>query len=204
MALNRFRSLSNRAISPFVAAADRLGLTPNAVTAASMVVAVLAAVILWTARNDPSWYLLGGAFVLLNGFLDVLDGALARQTNSETAAGDYLDHVIDRYADVVILIGLIASVDQYAIGIIAIAGVLLNAYLGTQAQAVGLGRMYGGLITRIEVLLLIGGVSIAATWVTATYGGLTIVGWLLVFFAIASNGTALQRARRSWMLLQDD
>jgi len=110
MALNRFRSFSNRAISPFVAAADRLDLSPNAVTAASVVVAVLAAVILRTARNDASWYLLGGAFVLLNGFSDVLDGALARQTNSETAAGDYLDHVIDRYADVVILIGLIGSV----------------------------------------------------------------------------------------------
>jgi archaetidylinositol phosphate synthase len=99
--------------------------------------------------------------------------------------------------------GLVAGVGRYDIGFVAIVGILLNAYVGTQAQAVGLNRMYEGLITRVEVLLLTGGVSIAATWIRAEYLGLTIVGWLLVFFMIASNGTALQRAVLSWRQLRD-
>lgn len=203
MTLNRFRSISNRAIAPFVSIADRLGLTPNAVTVGSMLVAIAAGVALAVAGSDPAWYLAGGALVLFNGFLDMLDGALARQTNSATPEGDFLDHVVDRYADVVILGGLVAGVGRFDLGFVAIAGVLLNAYLGTQAQAVGLGRMYVGLVTRIEVLLLVGGVSIAATWFRTEYLGLTIVGWLLVFFAIASNLTALQRGVRAWRRLRD-
>lgn len=203
MTLDRFRTISNRAIAPFVSIVDRLGVSPNEVTVASMGVAVAAAVALAIAGNDPSWYLLGGGLVLFNGFLDMLDGALARQTDSATLEGDFLDHLIDRYADVVILGGLVAGVGRYDIGFVAIVGILLNAYVGTQAQAVGLNRMYEGLITRVEVLLLTGGVSIAATWIRAEYLGLTIVGWLLVFFMIASNGTALQRAVLSWRQLQD-
>ena len=203
MTLDRFRTISNRAITPFVSVADRLGLSPNAVTVASMGVAVAAAVTLAIAGGDPSWYLLGGALVLFNGFLDMLDGALARQTDSATPEGDFLDHLVDRYADVVILGGLVAGVERFDIGFVAIVGILLNAYVGTQAQAVGLGRMYEGLITRVEVLLLVGGVSIAAVWIRAEYFGLTIVGWLLVFFMIASNGTALQRAVLSWRQLRD-
>ncbi len=202
MTLNRFRSISNRAIAPFVSIADRLGLSPNAVTIGSMGIAVAAGLALAIAGDDSLWYLVGGTLVLGNGFLDVLDGALARRTDSATPEGDFLDHVVDRYADVVILGGLVTGVGRYDLGIVAIAGVLLNAYLGTQAQAVGLGRMYVGLVTRIEVLLLVGGVSIAAAWIRADYLGLTIVGWLLVFFAIASNLTALQRAVRSWQLLR--
>ncbi|MFO7926913.1 MAG: CDP-alcohol phosphatidyltransferase family protein [Halobacteriota archaeon] len=204
MTLNRFRSISNRVIAPFVSVADRLGLTPNAVTMASLVVAVLAGVALAAAGGNSLWYLVGGALVLCNGFLDVLDGALARQTNSATPEGDFLDHVVDRYADVVILGGLVAGVGRFDLGFVAIVGVLLNAYLGTQAQAIGLGRMYVGLVTRIEVLLLVGGVSIAATWIRAEYLGMTIVGWLLVFFAIASNLTALQRVVQSWQLLREE
>lgn len=203
MTLNSLRSVSNRAIAPFVSIADRLGLSPNAVTVASMGVAVAAGVALALAGRDPTWYLLGGALVLFNGFLDALDGALARQTDHETLGGDFLDHVVDRYADVVILGGLVAGVGRYDLGFVAIVGVLLNAYIGTQAQAIGLGRMYVGLITRIEVILLVGGVSLAATWVRAEFFGLTIVGLLLAFFAVASNFTALQRVVRSWRLLRD-
>jgi archaetidylinositol phosphate synthase len=68
MTLDRFRTISNRAIAPFVSIADRLGLSPNEVTVASMGVAV-AAIALVIAGNDPSWYLLGGGLVLFNGFL---------------------------------------------------------------------------------------------------------------------------------------
>jgi len=40
-------------------------------------------------------------------------------------------------------------------GVFALTGVLMSSYLGTQAQAVGVGRFYGGLLGRADRLVLI-------------------------------------------------
>ncbi len=198
MTLDQLRDVSDRAIVPFVSVATRLGLSPNAVTTAAFVVAVVASVMLYVAGSDPRWYLPAGLLVLLSGLLDVLDGALARETGTASEAGDFLDHVLDRYGDVVILGGLALGVEQYVLGLVAITGVLLTAYLGTQAQAVGLGRIYGGLLGRADILVLVGVTSVVATWVRVEVAGLTVVGLLLVFFAVVSHVTALQRFVWAW------
>lgn len=196
--LDQLRDVSNRLIGPFVDIAERVGLSANAITLIAFALAVLAGVVLYVAGSSPQWYLVGGVLVLVSGFLDVLDGAVARATQTATKAGDYLDHALDRYADVVILAGLAVGVEQYELGLLAITGVLLTAYLGTQAQAVGLGRMYGGLLGRADILVLVGITSIVATWVRADVYGLTVVGWLLVFFAVVSHVTAAQRFVWAW------
>lgn len=201
MTLDQFRHISNRAITPFVTAASRLGLSPNAISMLAFGLAVLAGGVLYVAGTNPQWYFLGGVLVLLNGFLDVLDGAVARETNTASKAGDFLDHVLDRYADVVILGGLALGVGRYGLGLLAVTGVLLTAYLGTQAQAVGAGRIYGGLLGRADILVLVGFVSILATWVETTVYGFGIVGLLLIFFAVVSHITALQRCVWTWRSL---
>ena len=198
MTLDQLRHVSNRAIAPFVAIAVRLGLSANAISILAFVLAAFAGVALYVAGSDPRWYVVGGLLVLLNGFLDVLDGAVARETGSASDAGDFLDHVLDRYADVVILGGLALGVAQYVLGLLAVTGVLLTAYLGTQAQAVGAGRIYGGLLGRADILVLVGIVSLTAPWLAASVYGLDSVGWLLVFFAIVSHITALQRVVWTW------
>ena len=202
MTLDQFRHVSNRLIDPFVSVANRLGLSANAITSIAFVLAVAAGVVLYVAGSSPEWYLLGGVLVLLSGFLDVLDGAVARATETASKAGDFLDHALDRYADVVILAGFAVGVEQFELGLLAITGVLLTAYLGTQAQAVGLGRIYGGLLGRADILVLVGITSLLATWIRTELFGLTIVGWLLVFFAVISHVTALQRFIRAWMALR--
>ena len=201
MTLDRLRSVSDRAITPFVGVATRLGLSPNAITTIAFVVAAAAGVALYLAGTDPRWYLLGGLLALFSGFLDVLDGAVARETDTASAAGDYLDHVLDRYGDVVILAGLAIGAEELLLGIVVLTGVLLTAYLGTQAQAVGLGRNYGGLLGRADILVLVGGVSLVAAFVHGEYAGFTVVGWLLVGFAVVSHVTALQRFVHGWRRL---
>ncbi len=202
MTLDQFRNVSNRLIDPFVSVANRLGLSANAITLIAFALAVAAGVVLYVAGSSPEWYLLGGVLVLLSGFLDVLDGAVARATETASKAGDFLDHALDRYADVVILAGFAVGVEQFELGLLAITGVLLTAYLGTQAQAVGLGRIYGGLLGRADILVLVGLTSVLATWIRTELFGLTIVGWLLVFFAVISHVTALQRFVRAWLALR--
>jgi archaetidylinositol phosphate synthase len=135
-----------------------------------------------------------GAFcVFLNGSLDVLDGELARRLGTASAFGDLLDHVLDRYADIAVIAGLAAGVGAYALGLAAVTGVLMTSYLGTQAQAVGLDRVYGGLVGRADRLVLVAVTATVAAFLPDRLYGLTMVGWLLVFFAVVGHLTALQR-----------
>mgnify|MGYP000100224325 FL=1 len=193
MTLDRFRPLADRALNPFVRAAAAVGLTPNTVSVLAIVLAGGAAGAFYQGGEDPLFYALGAVLVFLNGWLDLIDGALARRLEVASEAGDLLDHVLDRYADIVILVGLAAGIGRYDLGLAAVTGVLMTSYLGTQAQAVGLDRVYGGLLGRADRLVLIGVVGGAAAVVTEPIESLTIVGWLLVVFAIVGHFTALQR-----------
>lgn len=200
MTLDKLRPLAERLLAPFVEAADRVGLTPNGISLIAFGFAVLAGsaytvagVELAGVGPEPALYVVGAAFVLLNGWMDLLDGALARRQGTDSTAGDLLDHVLDRYADIVIIAGLAAGAEAYLLGLLAVTGVLMTSYLGTQAQAVGLDRVYGGLLGRADRLAIIGLVTVLAAVVTAPLAGLTLVEWLLVFLAVVGHLTALQR-----------
>jgi archaetidylinositol phosphate synthase len=137
-------------------------------------------------------------FVLLNGLFDAIDGKVAKLTNKATARGDFLDHALDRYADV-FMVGALAlsSWCRPPIGLLAIVGVLLTSYMGTQAQAIGYKRDYSGLLGRADRLALliifpiiqhIGlRVPLQLPW------DMTIIEVILVYFAVVGNITAVQR-----------
>lgn len=193
MTLDRLRPLATRTLEPFVEGADRVGLTPHLVSVFAFGVAGLAAWAFYLAGETTWWYLVGAVLVLANGWLDLLDGALARRQNVTSRAGDLLDHVLDRYADILIIAGLAAGIGEYAVGFAAVTGVVMTSYLGTQAQAVGLDRVYGGLLGRADRLVLVGVVAVLTAAVPLPIAGLTLVGWLLVAFAVIGHFTALQR-----------
>jgi len=193
MTLDRLRPLADRLLDPLVAASARLGATPNVVSVVALLVAGAGGGSFYLAGADRLWYLVGAVLVFFNGVLDLLDGALARELATASPAGDLLDHVIDRYADILVIVGLAAGVGRYGLGLAAVTGVLMTSYLGTQAQAVGLDRVYGGLLGRADRLALIGVVGAASTVVTTRPAGLTLVGWLLVVFAVVGHVTAVQR-----------
>ena len=193
MTLDQYRSTADRILNPFVDLAARAGLTPNAVSVVAFVFAAVAGVAYWLAGGDSWWYLVGAVLVGLNGALDLLDGALARRLGTASSAGDFLDHVLDRYADIVLVIGLAVGVDRPVLGLFAVSGVFMTSYLGTQAQAVGLDRVYGGLLGRADRLVLIGLVTLVAGVVDFSVAGVTLVGALLAVFAVVGHVTALQR-----------
>ncbi|MFC6757920.1 MULTISPECIES: CDP-alcohol phosphatidyltransferase family protein [Haloarcula] len=193
MTLDRFRHVADRALDPFVGAARTVGLSPNGVSVIAFALAVAAGGVYAVAPRQPLLYLAGAVLVFLNGWLDLVDGALARELNVASSAGDLLDHVLDRYADIVIIVGLAAGIGQWALGIAAVTGVLMTSYLGTQSQAVGLDRVYGGLLGRADRLALVGVVTGIAAFVRPVGLGLDPVGWLLVVFAVVGHVTALQR-----------
>jgi archaetidylinositol phosphate synthase len=197
MTLDRFRPLADRALDPFVAAADAVGLSPNGVSVIAFAVAVLAGGAFYAASSLA--YVVGAVCVFLNGWLDLVDGALAREQEVASDAGDFLDHVLDRYADIVIIAGLAAGVGRYGLGFAAVTGVVMTSYLGTQIQAVGLGRAYGGLVGRADRLALVGLATVVVAVVPGpVVAGLSVVGLLLAFFAVVGHLTALQRFWGAW------
>jgi archaetidylinositol phosphate synthase len=197
MTLDRLRPVADRALGPFVSVADAAGLTPNGVSVIAFGVAVVAGAAFVVASSVA--YVFGAVCVFLNGWLDLVDGALAREQEVAGDAGDFLDHVLDRYADIVIIGGLAAGVGRYGLGLAAVTGVLMTSYLGTQIQAVGLGRAYGGLVGRADRLALAGLTAVAAAVVPdPLVAGLGIVGLLLVVFAVVGHLTALQRFWGAW------
>lgn len=193
MTLSGLRPLANRFIAPFVTGAKRAGLSPDAISVLAFLVACGAGASFAFVGEERQLYLLGAFFVWANGVLDLVDGALARELGTMSPSGDLFDHVFDRYSDIVIVGGLAAGIEAYALGFLAITGVLMTSYLGTQAEAVGLDRVYGGLLGRADRLVLVFSVSIIATFVTGTVHGLTIVGWMLILFAVIGHLTAIQR-----------
>jgi archaetidylinositol phosphate synthase len=194
--LDRLRPVAEQALDPFVVAAKRLGLSPDGVSVIAFGCAVAAGVVF--ALAPPTLYLLAAALVFANGWLDIVDGALARATGAASEGGDLLDHVLDRYADVALLVGIAAGLNRYGLGLLAVTGVLLTSYMGTQIQAVGLGREYGGLLGRADRLALVSAMGAATALYPSTVGPFSFLGWALVVLGVAGHLTAVQRFVSAW------
>jgi archaetidylinositol phosphate synthase len=202
--LDRYRSLAEWFLVPVARLLIRVN--PNTVSW----VAFLAA-----AGAGVAFFLGGGSFlaialllILVNSYLDALDGKIAKLAGKASARGDFLDHVLDRYSDVLMLGGVAfnAMYCRLSVGTLALLGVLLTSYMGTQAQAVGQGRAYGGILGRADrlVLLFLGGliqlIVVPSGGVTFGMGALTFgpLEWFMVLFAVLGNATAVQRAVKVW------
>lgn len=164
---------------------------------------------LFFIQEPEHFLLLAAVMVSLNGLLDALDGKVARLVAKESKRGDFVDHVIDRYADVFILAGIALSPHcPVFVGLFAVIGVMLASYMGTQAQALGLRREYRGILGRADRLALMIVVPIVQyVLMSADAGfatdllGYSLVGWMMVYFGVAGNVTAVQRAHMIWKSL---
>ncbi len=202
MTLDDLRSKSLAVTEPLAALAERAGATPNMISLLSMIFALAAGVFYRLSAGEVSLLYLAALMVLLNAVFDAVDGALARRTGTAEPRGDFLDHVIDRYADMAILVGIVlAGYVSEAWGIFAVMGVLLTSYLGTQAQALRLGRLYGGIMGRADRLTLILAATIANALFPGYVAGLSILGWAVILITVASHVTALQRIVLIWKQL---
>jgi CDP-diacylglycerol---glycerol-3-phosphate 3-phosphatidyltransferase len=108
-------------------------------------------------------FLLGAMALLLSGFFDMLDGALARSSGKVTIFGGFLDSVLDRYTDLLVMGGIFffyvahGSVRYASITFIAAVGTAIIPYARARAEAAAI-QCKSGLLERPEriILLLIG------------------------------------------------
>ncbi|MDW5564018.1 MAG: CDP-alcohol phosphatidyltransferase family protein [Methanomassiliicoccus sp.] len=206
---------------------------PNTISWASFVLAWVAGALIFfspqggTTTEIIVMLVLASLAVLASGFLDAIDGKVARLTGRASRRGDLLDHILDRYSDVVMIgaVAVSAWCNPY-IGMLAIIGVLLTSYMGTQSQAVGAGRLYAGLLGRADrvvlltiapllqalfVFLLVGDVGFGSSMSLYQLSYLEITDTVrlsafeivMLWFAVVGNITAVQRAVEIWRKVTD-
>ena len=180
-----------RLMTPFA----RLGITPNMLTAISLLLSILAAAVI-----TQGLLVIGGLLVLLAGSFDMFDGAMARVQNASTSFGAFFDSTLDRYSESIILLGLLVYALQRSPDFkeplwptsheqtwmilflyMAMVGSFLVSY--TKARAEGLGvECHTGILARPErvVILALGLLS-----------GTSI--WMLALLAVFTNITAIER-----------
>jgi phosphatidylglycerophosphate synthase len=110
--------------------------TPNQITIVSFLSGLISG--LWFLYHP----LIGGLLAEISSIIDGIDGDLAHLTGQMSSFGGFMDSVLDRYADAVILTGMTyyASAGQSIalstpIGLAAIVGSFLVSYTRTRARS---------------------------------------------------------------------
>ena len=156
MVADDYRDFGAKLLDPI---AEKIPLGPMGISFLSLLTAIGAGYSFFIVEKDLSnkeWLLFGSGLVFLTAVLDALDGIVARKRNLSSKRGDLVDHTLDRVADILIIGGIaFGALVNIEIGFAAIIGVLMLSYMGTQAQAVGAGREYAGLLGRADRLIVL-------------------------------------------------
>ena len=154
---NSVRNLINKYIElPVVSVLSKLGVSPSFVTMTGLFFAIIAAALICFE------YLWIGALVMLfGGILDMFDGALARATDTVSRFGGFLDSVVDRISEAVILAGVLGYflVNSETSGVFlafsAFAGSIMVSYCRARAEGLGV-ECSVGIMTRPERVAALG------------------------------------------------
>ncbi|MCD4684664.1 MAG: CDP-alcohol phosphatidyltransferase family protein [Anaerolineae bacterium] len=180
-----------RSIAKYV---SKIGLTPNQLTLLSLLAAVGAGITI-AYQNLP----LTLAGLVLVAVFDMLDGSVARATGQATQFGGLFDHVVDRYAEAVLLLGVMLSdLVAPALVLFALFGMVMASYTRARAESKpGMDNCNVGLAGRLEkLLILIAGLILELGGILSG----TLV-WSVILIGLMSHITVIQRLRYSYEVL---
>lgn len=167
---------------PFARFLLRLHLRPNHLTILGLGASLLAALAFARGRER-----LAGSLLIVSGLFDFFDGSLARLSGQVTPFGAFLDSVIDRYSDLVVLLGLLllfiraGKSSEVLLTMAVLIGSVMVSYTKARAQSIGVDCEVGLMERPERQICLIAG---------ALLNVLTLVLWVL---AVLVNLTAIQR-----------
>jgi len=130
------------------------GLSPNFWSGVSLFFAFVSGMVY--GLNFEFSLILGGIFLLISGFFDIVDGQVARISKKTSKKGGFLDSVFDKIAEVAIFLGiLIGGYAQPHWILVAITLSLLVSYTRARAESLGIKLQGVGIGERAERLLVI-------------------------------------------------
>jgi len=150
-----FRVQVERAVKPMGESLRKVGVTPDVLTVAGLLLAVAAGISVGAGALR-----LGLLLVILAALPDLLDGAVAKAGNTASQRGAFFDSVIDRVTDALLLGGVawyLASNDSAHMSILPFAVMAVSAtisYERAKAESLGL-QAKGGLMERAERIILL-------------------------------------------------
>jgi archaetidylinositol phosphate synthase len=188
-------------LEPVAVVFVRCHITPNQISVLSLVAGIACAILFFEQQ-----FFWGSLALLLSAILDLVDGSVARMTNSHTKFGAVFDWIVDKYVDALVLLGIglsgIAIISQYitvppvtdfAIVAFAIIGSLMNTFIKPVVYAeIGYREKVEGKID--DPLEGVGFFGRPETFLVLILGGVTGFIWLAVMIiAVCTNLSAIQR-----------
>jgi len=183
--LNKLRPRLQGFMEPF---AKKVKINPNIITLIGLIISLLAA---YTFAMDK--LLVGGCLILLSGFFDVVDGAVARNNNKKSRFGGFLDSTSDRFADAFIIIGIIyGGYVSWVLGVLALLASFNVSYVRARAEVEGI-KCDLGFAERAERLVIITGGAFLGYFINPYFMTLAIILVIVLGFL-----TIAQRVYHSW------
>ena len=174
----------------------RLGIHPDTISYASMVVAAAAGLCFLFAAERPWLLLVGPVFCLIRLWCNMLDGMVALASGQASARGEILNDLPDRVSDVLIFAGLAhGGLGLLPLGYWAAIMALLTAYVGTFGQAVGGRREFGGVMSKPWRMVVVC-VGAFVAYAVELPGPLTLIDWACIVVIAGCLQTIAVRLRR--------
>lgn len=194
--LTKIKAKLQKVLASQVKAVNEIGLTPNMISAVGIVLALLSAFLYIGGRENLVWAVI---MLLLSGYCDMLDGALARFCHSETPFGGFLDSMLDRYTDSAVYAGIIlGGLCSVPWGLAALIGSLLVSYARAKGEAANVKMMSVGIAERAERILIISAASLVEIFLTKA------IEVAMVILAFLTNLTVLQRSIHAYRALKKE
>ncbi len=189
--LNRIRERLNSAFLSLGGTMAKLGISPTSWTFVGLLFALLSGIAY--AYVAGLGQLLGGILIIVSGFFDLVDGAVAKTTNKISKRGAFLDSTLDRVGEVAIYTGiLLGGLSSSLWVLIALSFSLLVSYTRARAESLGTSLSGIGIGERSERLLVLALLSV-----------LGFVGYGVIFVAAIAGYTFLERTYRASASLKE-
>jgi CDP-diacylglycerol---glycerol-3-phosphate 3-phosphatidyltransferase len=163
------------------------GIPPNIITWLALFLNLWAGILFAAGR-----FAAAGGMMLLAGLCDLLDGPVARRQGRVSLFGAFLDSILDRYADLILFLGLLvyySHVNRFGYAILAgaaMAGAVMVSYAKARAESLVPTSEVGFWERPERLTLMILG---------ALTNRMDVVLWIL---AIGPNITVIHRILHTW------
>ena len=188
---------------------DDKGVTPNGISKASMVFALLAGAAFWLSVNAVGGqrvFLLVMAALMVQGRLlcNLFDGMVAVEGGKGEKDGPFWNEFPDRVADILILTGAGLGCGQLAWGLAASVAAVLTAYVRELGRANGAPNDFCGPMAKQHRMALVTGAALLAVFEPLWGGRHIMLPIALMVITVGAGVTALRRGGRQITALHSE
>ncbi|MFS1514844.1 CDP-alcohol phosphatidyltransferase family protein [Chengkuizengella sp. SCS-71B] len=172
-----------------------LGFTANQVTWIAFIIGISTGIFIYL-----NYLVIAVILLWISGFLDAVDGSMAREQKNATAWGTVMDITFDRIVELSVIIGLaIAFPEAHFVLLLLTASIVFSMTVfltvGALSEKKGIKSFYyqAGLAERTEGFILFSLMILLNNWLI----------WITLLFFILEMITALQRLLEARKILKD-